>query len=129
MKHYYINPTNLALICYDTEKKDLFILERIESVRVMLGGDVRLGDFEGANPSTDTPDRFDQKGGYAGFIRKPKHTVEHYEKAKRKTITCGNCGKPGHQVRTCPVKVATPLTTDAAPADAHDSGQSAQQEE
>jgi hypothetical protein len=37
------------LIILDTDKQDIQIVERIEKVTVWVGGEVRLGDFEGPN--------------------------------------------------------------------------------
>lgn len=106
MKHYYINPIGGHLVIHDTETKELVIVERVESVKVFLGGEVRLGDFRSGNPD-DVPENFDERGGYGNYIRSPKHSTERLERAKerkatkadeprkRKASICKVCGKPG----------------------------------
>ena len=48
MKHYYFNPKTQDLTIFDTESKDLMVLERIlgiESPEYVLGGSFRSIDF------------------------------------------------------------------------------------
>lgn len=45
MIYYYLNPKTQDLIIYDTNDGEIFIVERIEKVRVMTRGDIQLGDF------------------------------------------------------------------------------------
>lgn len=75
MKKYFFNPKSRDLVIYDTEEKSLDICEEIKSVRVWLGGEVRLGDFGGSNPD-DTPDRFDDK----------PYTNHNYSGSKRRLV-------------------------------------------
>jgi hypothetical protein len=44
MIQYYHNPKTDDLIIYDSEEKDIFVIERIKSVRVATGGDIAMGD-------------------------------------------------------------------------------------
>lgn len=73
MRNYYYDQSNRNLVCYDDEAKAVSVLMRITNVKVFVGGDMQIGDFD----ADDTPPS--KKGG-------------------RK---CGNCGKPGHQARKC----------------------------
>lgn len=108
MIHYYINPKTLSLIMYDTEGRELFVTERIEKVRVMIGGEVRIGEFDGPNPN-DLPDKFDDHPqDYRDYIGRNKRTAEQIGRSKTRRVSaskvrhCGNCGEAGHQARTCP---------------------------
>jgi hypothetical protein len=118
MIHYYIHPKTRSLIMLDPDEGEIFVVERIEKVRVMTGGDIRLGDFEGLNPS-DTPDKFDKHGGYRNpHLHKggnfPRMSAASKAKAK-KPRACGNCGEIGHRRDTCPNDVA-PMNVETAAA-------------
>lgn len=44
---YYYNPTTQELITYDIEEKKLFIIQKIESIQISTGCEIKLGKFEG----------------------------------------------------------------------------------
>ena len=46
MIYYYQNPKTRDLILYDPDAGKIFVLTRIEKVRVMVGYEVQQGDFE-----------------------------------------------------------------------------------
>lgn len=106
MKHYYVDPTSGNLIIRDTEKNDLLVVERIESVRVMTKGEIRIGDFDGPNRGTPV-DKFDEGGGYENSLSPPPDSqtprgARRNFKHKPGQRACSLCKKPGHQKRTCP---------------------------
>lgn len=68
---------------FDTETKELIVLEKIVKVRVWSGGDMRVGDFNG--------------GGGEVIDGKMVGT----RKGAAKPRKCGKCGKPGHRREKC----------------------------
>jgi hypothetical protein len=76
MIHYYINPKTRALIMLDPEAEEIFVVERIEKVRVMTGSDIRLGDFEGSNGGAE-PDEHYSNHNYDAAMRAKGIKVPH----------------------------------------------------
>ena len=70
MKHYYVDPLSGNLIIRDTEKNDLLVVEQIKSVRVVVKGEIRIGDFEGPNRGTPV-DEYDERGEGGYLISVP----------------------------------------------------------
>lgn len=112
MKHYYFNPKTQDLHIFDTESKDLMVLERIAGIRVLTSSEL--------DSPTDEPVKhwknsvWDPKDGKAhSNYDGPSHRAKKSEEPKKKStraarkLICKNCGKEGHFAKTCknPVKL------------------------
>jgi hypothetical protein len=88
MIHYYINPKTRDLIFFDLEEEEIIVVPRIDKVRVLIGNELQLGDFE---PNL--------KRGTGGTIDGGIHTVSRNKALKKKATLrkCGICGEPGHR--------------------------------
>lgn len=125
MKNYYYNQKGGELAIYDTETKELLLLERIVGLRVFTsselenpknGGDSVLGstDFnEGRRPVRQWGGRLPRaKKGVkkCGYCHKTDHRgkdcpnkpgPKKKEPTAKRTTTCKNCGEKGHIAKTC----------------------------
>lgn len=109
MKHYYFNPKTQDLHIFDTESKDLMVLERIAGIRVLTSSEL--------DSPTDEPVKhwknsvYDPKDGkahpsYDGPSNRARHVKKSEEPKKKSTraarkLICKNCGKEGHFAKTC----------------------------
>jgi hypothetical protein len=84
MIYYTSTPKIRDLIIYNTEDKEIFSVERISTVRTLIGDEVQNGDFE---PNL--------KRGTGGSIDGGIHTVSRdkaqKEHKKRKPWQCPKC--------------------------------------
>lgn len=83
MRQYYIQPIEKTLVCYDTETKELIVMEKITRVRIATAGSFDLSLQEGFDDETPT----------LSALRKRNN------KSQR---TCTNCKQLGHMAKTCP---------------------------
>ncbi|HEV3219566.1 MAG TPA: hypothetical protein VGZ48_07325 [Candidatus Acidoferrales bacterium] len=123
MKNYYYNPKTRDLTIFDTETKEMLVMELLTGIHV-------LTQHEIDNPGGDEPVKkwhnsaWNPKTGKAGYGQKKLkksaaakkcgycHSTEHRgkncpnkptgRKPKVKgTKVCKNCGEPGHMAKTC----------------------------
>ncbi len=84
MIHYYINPKTRDLIFFDSEEEEIIVVPRINRVRVLIGNELQLGDFE--------PNLNDQTGGTIdGGIHTKSRNKALREKKKRSPWKCPDC--------------------------------------
>jgi hypothetical protein len=86
MIHRSINPITRDLIVFDSEEEEIIVIPRIEKIRVMIGHEMQLGDFE---PNL--------KRGTGGTIDGGIHTSSR-NKALKKKVTLRKCGLCGEKV-------------------------------
>jgi len=103
MKHYYFNPKTQDLTIFDTESKDLMVLERILGIRVLTSSDLD-------SPGGDEPvkhwknSNWEPKAGKAGYKGEIAAKAAKREKKAEKRggkWKCKNCGELGHSAKTC----------------------------
>jgi hypothetical protein len=104
MKNYYYNPKTQDLTIFDTESKEMLVLERLLGIRVITSSEL------------DDPTPGDERKAYSNFNYDPKtgkanNRGEHKKWVPKKThiakkragrvSTCKNCGEQGHFAKTC----------------------------
>lgn len=134
MKNYYYNPKTRDLTIFDTESKEMLVLERIEGIRVLTSSEI---DHPTGEPvkhwANSAYDPGTGKAGYRGERArkavKPKkkcgycHSTEHRGKdcpkkpgssrpKSARVIKCHKCGETGHIAKTC-TKAAPPQLPDS----------------
>lgn len=87
MKNYYYNPKTQDLTIFDTESKDLLVLERLLGVRVLTTSDLE-------QPGGDEPVKKWKNHDYDPIVGKAK-------RHGRKSSTCSKCGSVGHRSDNC----------------------------
>lgn len=122
MKNYYYNPKTRDLTIFDTESKEMLVLERIEGIRVLTSSEIDQpgGDEPVKHWRNSAWDAENGKAGYKGQRRKAAkaaakkcgycHKTDHRGKdcpdkptgkKSGRTFTCKNCGEQGHIAKTC----------------------------
>lgn len=102
MKHYYFNPKTQDIHIFDTESKELLVLERIIGVRVLTTSDIEsAGDDEPVKHWKNSV--WDPKSGVARDPgeRKKRIAKKAMKRGGGRTITCKKCGEQGHFAKTC----------------------------
>jgi hypothetical protein len=102
MKNYYLNPKTRDLIVHDTEEDEVIIIQAIKTVKVWIGGEIKMGDFDVPPNRGRTIEDEIENGGYKNHNYDPK---SGRAKTKKPRI-CKACGKPGHRSDNCPDKPA-----------------------
>lgn len=105
MKHYYFNPKTQDLSIFDTESKDLMVLERIVGIRVLTSSELDSPIDEPVKHwknSVYNPEDGKAHSDYNGSSPRVK-SESAYEKelTKAKKRKCGKCGKTGHRSDNC----------------------------
>ena len=80
--NYYQNPKTRDLILYDSESGEIFVIEHIEKVHVMVGSEVQQGDFKSSRKQPMNYDILDGEEKY-----------QNYNLKKRKGWKCPDCSK------------------------------------
>jgi len=128
MKNYYYNQKTQDLTIFDTETKELLVLERLLGIRVLTssdlenpGGNEPVKKWKNHNwdPVSGKAKKHPKKARTCGKCGKAGHRSDKCTETKRAaktgkkrgTKTCKNCGEPGHMAKTCknPAKVVPPL--------------------
>jgi hypothetical protein len=89
MKNYYYNPKTQDLTIFDTETKELLVLERLLGIRVLTSSDLD-------RPGGDEPVKKWHNHNWNPQTGKAK------KNGARKAPTCSKCGKQGHRSHLCP---------------------------
>ncbi len=82
MLNYYFNQKSQDLVIFDTEKREVLVLEVLRGIRVLTSSEMQ-------HPAYDTEwsnSAYDPVSG----------------KAKRSSPTCKHCGEEGHRSNHCP---------------------------
>jgi hypothetical protein len=102
MKNYYYNLKTQDLMIFDTESKEMLVLERLLGVRVLTtsdldtpGGDEPVKHWKNA---VWEPKSGKARPNYGGA--KAKKTASAKKRATRVSI-CKKCGGQGHFAKTC----------------------------
>lgn len=107
MKNYYYNPKSRDLTIFDTETKELLLLERIEGIRVLTSSEL---DHPTSEPVEKWHNNgYDPESGKSryGLKKRSGKGMEEYVK-KANGYRCSICGKTGHSMRTCDVPKNAP---------------------
>jgi hypothetical protein len=104
MKNYYFNQKTQDLMIFDTESREMLVLERIEGIRVLTSSELRSpgGDEPVKKWSNSVWDPTTGKAGYKGQRLKKAKKVKAAKPAKKGgKWKCKNCGELGHGAKTC----------------------------
>jgi hypothetical protein len=122
MKHYYFNPKSQDLHIFDTESKDLMVLERIVGIRVLTSSELDRPTDEPvkhwANSAYDPKDgkAHPNYDGPSNRAKRAKKSIEPKEKVARaaRKLMCKKCGRESHFAKTCtnPPKAAPAQGTE-----------------
>jgi hypothetical protein len=102
MKNYYYNPKTQDLTIFDTESKEMLVLERLLGVRVLTTSDLDSPGGDEPVKKWKNHDRDADAGKAKRYYktRKPKAEKPAKTRAAR-VLTCKKCGGEGHFAKTC----------------------------